>query len=450
MRIAAAAVLCAACSTAGVDPPDASPRPDAAVADALVFPDARPPDAMPDAAPDPAPRYTTDRVHSPINGSVVASLEAIVARGPGLSADVFSKVGDSITVAPQFLTCFAGTAADLGGFTDELAGTHGHFQLGVVGGTDPYRRESKAASVGKSADWAITAPDAGVAPLTVEVDEARPRYAIVMFGSNDVASRSIQTFGASMLEIVDQLAASGVIPLLSTIPPNDQTPERSALVPRFNAVVRGIAQARQVPLMDLHREMLPLADHGLTSDNLHPNAFPDGACKLTPEGLSYGYNTRNLLALQALDRARAVVEGDPPPEEPGPAAVVGAGSYDAPFVIGALPYTDLHDTSQSPHMQIASYPGCNASQNEGGAEYVYRLTIASAITVRAIVVAAPGVDVDVHLMRGLTGADCVARNDRELVAELMPGTYHFILDTFVPADGRPRSGEYLFVLLDEG
>jgi hypothetical protein len=346
------------------------------------------------------------------------------------------------------VTCFAGNAADLDSFADEIGGTVEHFKAGRVGGVTPYERTSLAASVGKSADWAITG---NPSPLTLEVDAAQPRYAVVMFGSNDVASRTAQLFGASMLEIVDQLSAAGVVPILSTAPPNDQNATLSALIPRFNTVVRGIAQARQVPLVDLNREMLALPEHGLGPDDLHPSSFSGGACKLTPEGLMFGYNTRNLLTMQALDRARSAIEGDPPPDPPGgPPAVIGAGSYASPFLIGALPYTDLHDTSQSPNTTITSYPGCNATQNESGPEYVYQLTIADPISIRALVIVPDGVDIDVHLMRGLTGADCVARHDRELTADLAAGTHYFVLDTFVPAGMSARSGEYLFVLLDDG
>jgi hypothetical protein len=60
------------------------------------------------------------------------------------------------------------------------------------------------------------------------------------------------------------------------------------------------------------------------------------------------------------------------------------------------------------------------------------------------------VDVDLQLLSGLDAADCLQRNDKEITASLAAGTYYFALDTFVPADGVPRSGEYLFLLLMEG
>jgi hypothetical protein len=452
VRAAAAALLAAAaaCSDAGeVASPDAGPvmLPDARPqfdapprADAMPIFDAPPPDAA-----DPPPRYTDDRVHSPINGAVARNLEVIAMRSPQLKDNVFAKIGDSITVATQFMACFAGESVDLGG-REDLQSTLEHFKNTEAGGTTSYQRISKAAGVGWSADAVFLEEPSR---LDQEITAITPRYAIVMFGSNDVAARSIFDFGRNLLDIVDRLAAQGVLPLMSTIPPNDENVTNQARVPRYNAVVRGIAQARLLPLMDLNREMLALPEHGLGADNLHPNVFSGGACKLTPEGLMFGYNVRNLLSLQALDRARSVVEGDPPLDPGGAPAVIGRGAYDDPFVIGALPFSDLRDTSLSENDRIDRYTGCMAAQNESGSEYVYKLTVESQVTVRAVVIERQGVDVDVHLMRGLLPEDCVQRNNREIVATLAPGTHHFILDTFVPATGEPAAGEFLFVLIAE-
>jgi hypothetical protein len=44
---------------------------------------------------------------------------------------------------------------------------------------------------------------------------------------------------------------------------------------------------------------------------------------------------------------------------------------------------------------------------------------------------------------------CAARDDRQLVAALPAGSHYFVVDSFVPADGRPREGEYIFVVFRE-
>ena len=56
------------------------------------------------------------------------------------------------------------------------------------------------------------------------------------------------------------------------------------------------------------------------------------------------------------------------------------------------------------------------------------------------------VDVDLHLVDGsASGAGCIARADASLTLELTPGTYHFVLDTYV-SQGVETAGEYLFVV----
>jgi hypothetical protein len=66
-----------------------------------------------------------------------------------------------------------------------------------------------------------------------------------------------------MLDIVDAMLAAGAIPVMSTIPPRDDSAAADARVPLFNAIVRGIAQGRGVPLVDFHRALVPLTEHGL-------------------------------------------------------------------------------------------------------------------------------------------------------------------------------------------
>jgi hypothetical protein len=448
-----ALLVLAACTTSGAV--DGSVAPDARPAsDARPAPDARPAfDAGPafDAAPADAgalpPRYTTDRTYSPITAAVAANLRAIAARNGGaLQPDVFMKVGDSITADPRFLTCFSGGSVDLGDHAD-LMSTLTFFEGGDAAGSDPFARTSLAAVVGWSADAALAGdPD----PLDQEEGAIQPRYAVVMFGSNDVVARSIFTYEASLLTIVDDLAAQGVVPILSSIPPQTQTATGTANVPRYNAVSRGIAAARLVPYMDYWREMEPLPNLGLGGDGLHPDGYPGGACLLTTAGLQYGYNVRNLLTLASLARTKAVVDGGAPPDpEPSAPAVVGAGSYDAPFVIDSLPFTDLRDTSRSMNTRFTTYTGCSAAQDESGPEYIYRLDWPARATLRAYVLVRDNVDIDLHLLSGLDVADCLLRNDKEIVVALDPGTYYLALDTYVPADGVPRAGEYLVVVLAE-
>ena len=429
---------------------DAGPRKDSGRRDRAVGKDGAPPQKdgappKPDAAKPYPARYPANRTHSPITPFVVNNLKAIAAKGPTQKPRVFAKVGDSITVSKGFLHCYGKSGYDLGSHSS-LGPTVQHFKVTVPGGTTPFNRTSLAATVG----WSAKAPLSGTpSPLTKELAALNPRFAVLMYGSNDIGWKNIHNYADNMLTIVDQMLKGGVIPLMSTIPARLDATWANAEVPRYNAVVRGIAQARQVPVMDLHRELDKLAGKGLAKDGVHPNALWTGPCNLTAKGLAYGYNTRNLVTLQTLHRVKAaLLDGKPAPDPAGP-ALKGSGSPKAPFVIDGLPFSDLRDTAASPNKTINSYPGCNATQDESGGEYIYRLTLPKATTIRAYVFDRGAVDIDLHLLGStVSGAACLKRDHKQITAPLKAGTYHLSLDTFVKG-GKAQAGEYLLVVLGE-
>jgi hypothetical protein len=403
----------------------------------------------PDSAPAlHAARYLTGRRHSPLTPYVVSELKKIVA-GTTRDAKVFSKIGNSITVSSSFMHCFAGSAVDLDGRT-QLTPTIAHFDAPIAGGKTPFDRKSLCATVGWAASHALKGSPS---PLSQEISAASPRFALVMYGSNDIGWNNIFGYANNMLDIADQLVGAGVIPILSSIPPRDDNASADAQVPRYNLIVRGIAQGLQVPFVDFHRELLPLPKHGLSGDKLHPSTYSSGgykACVFTAAGLQHGYNVRNLLAIEALDRVkRAVIDGQAAPDAPGP-KLVGDGSPAKPYVIGSLPFTHMADTSQSPHKVIASYSGCNASQDESGPELYYKLELSAAKTVRIMVFDRSSVDIDVHLLDSSgAAAGCLERDDKEIVRSLAAGTYYLVLDTYVSSSSGAKAGEYLLTVMVE-
>ena len=405
--------------------------------------DGKPP--KPDAGLYPAV-YPTGRTQSPITAYVAAAMVQI-SKKKVRNGKVFAKVGNSITVSTNFLNCFAGSNVDLAGRT-HLAPTVSHFKASV-GGATSWDRKSLCATGGWPAFKALAGSPS---PLQKEISAGSPRFAVVMFGTNDIGYKNITRYADNMLDITDGLIKEGVIPLLTTIPPRDDSASADLEVPRYNAVVRAVAQARQVPMVDYHRELLPLAKHGLAGDGVHPNAYYSGGsktCAFTAKGLTYGYNVRNLITLEGLHRARAVVlDGKKAPDPPGPKRK-GDGSQANPVIIDALPFTDVRNTAGCPHKKINSYPGCKATQDESGPEYIYRYKATTAHSIRAMVFDRGTVDIDVHLLGStISGASCIKRGHNTITAQLQPGTYHFSLDTFVKS-GSATAGEYLFVLLKE-
>ncbi|MFK8002159.1 MAG: SGNH/GDSL hydrolase family protein [Polyangiales bacterium] len=415
---------------------DAGPRGDASVFDAGADAgrDAGS-DGGSDAGPTGVVAYTSDRLHSPIPASLVAELQARAA--PDRVANVFAKVGDSITVSTNYLRCFGGERFDLDGRS--LEETRAFYDGGDAAGDDPFRRESGAAAVGWHAGRALAGSPS---PLDQELAALRPAVATVMFGTNDIGITGLEGFAENLYDVVDTVLASGAIPIMSTIPARQDSASANAEVPRFNLVARAIAQTRQVPLVDLHRSLAPLDGRGLGGDNLHPSSFRGGACMLTEEGLAFGYNMRNLVTLEALDRTRRALAGEAL-DEASP-RVIGAGAHDAPFEIGALPFVHGDDTMRSRERRFDAYDGCSATQNESGPELIYRVALTGPTTLRARVFDRGSVDVDVHILTRLETAACVARDHNEASARVEGSEAFIVVDSWV--GDAERGGEFLLVV----
>lgn len=439
MRIAfVCAVLAAACD--GRAPQDVDAGDDASMPDAGLDADA-PLDGGVDATTPTYPmRYPHDRTLSPIDPHVARSLRGVIARGEG-TANVFIKVGASASQSISFLHCFAGTNVSLGSF-GALEDTRAFFRAGMIAGTTPFNRSSLATLAGRGAAWALTGDPS---PIEQELAAASPRYAVLMYGTNDIEQTNVFAYANSVLDLTDTLLDVGVIPMWTTIMPRDDDAESNLDVPVFNLAMRAIAEARQIPLIDFHRELMMLPDHGLGADDIHPSTAPNGACRLEGTGLTYGYNIRNLITLQMLDRVRAVVDGASPPDAPG-VPLLGEGTHASPWVIDSIPFTHGANTLFSSEDAIDTYPGCSATQDEGGRERVYRLVLDAERTLRFLVFDRGTVDIDVHVLDGATGADCVSRAHQDLEVTLPAGAYTVVLDSFV--DGSTaREGEYLLAVL---
>jgi len=387
-------------------------------------------------------RYPAGARHSPITPALAAHLAAIAGGDPA----VFAKVGDSITVAGSFLHCFAAAGTtDLAGH-GELTATLETFRAGDAAGMTPFDRESAAAGIGWNAGTVL---DGSPSPLASEIAAVHPGYAVVMYGTNDVGFENPAWYGQNLAAVVDQLIAAGAVPVLSSIPPRDDDAGVDALVPLHNAIARGIAEARQIPFMDFHGALVPLAGHGLGPDGVHPNTAPAGGCSLTADGLGYGYNVRNLLALEGLDRARRAVGGEAPDTQSELAPIAGAGTAGDPIAIDGLPFTHAADTSASAQRDLDVYDGCAAGADEGGPEIIYRLELAAPTTVHLVVIDDDAVDVDLHLLHGeATTAACVERNDREIRRTLEAGTWFIAVDSYV-AGGAEQAGAYFLAAVAE-
>lgn len=386
-------------------------------------------------------RYPAECAHSPITASVAQRLKVIAADGMSIGGfqNRFIKVGDSITVSPDafmgqfihpdhdpFIHYGWDYTRDLGDF-EYLRSSMEHFLVsGLPGGETSFDRVSLAAQVGAAASWAI---DGDPSPLQQEIDAVSPLFAVIMFGTNDIGWWTddhlvISWIAGNLLEIVDECIAEGVIPILTAPPLRIDYEEKTHTL---SHVVRALAQARGIPFINYHRSMMPLTDHGLSGDGVHPNSMAyNRNCHLTAEGLLYGTNTRNLVTLQALDRAlRAAVLGAPALDFE-PAGLIGDGSSAAPFDVDTLPFIDTRATT----------PGTLSQR--------YVFTLDQTTQTRLMVVYQGTTDADLRLFDSSLGL--IASDDGLIDIELAAGQY--FLDVEANNDLIANAGEYQLLIMD--
>lgn len=362
---------------------------------------------------------------------VVARVREVVARVPRRRADVFAKIGDSATVSRVFMQCFADDdELDLSG-REELRPHIEAIRRARIGGRSSFSRESQAARVGWSVHHMLRGSPS---PVVRELRAMSPRFALVMFGGNDIEIGRLDLYGTRMTRLVDALLERGTIPILSTIPPRDDDGAADAEVPRYNALIHAIAAARRVPMIDLHAAMEVLPRHGLTRDGVHPNApIVDGrarGCDFSESGLRHGMNVRNLMSVRMLAHLRSLI-ADP----------VEAPAYEETAVtrLDGERVAVLGDTRDGT-TDLDGYAACDATQSEAGPERRYSLHLDAEAVIRAEVMYESGVDVDVHLLRE---GRCIARGDRRLEARVEPGDYEIVVDTF---ESERNAGEYLLLV----
>ncbi|PJF35419.1 MAG: hypothetical protein CUN49_10645 [Candidatus Thermofonsia Clade 1 bacterium] len=246
--------------------------------------------------------------NSGLISGVSATARQIFLRGQALGnrAHVFTRVGDSITASPYFLTPLSSGNYDLGAYQNELWDTLRFFSS--------FGDASLAAGNGWGADRILqngfNAPEVcgDEPPLVCEYRIRKPAVALIMIGTNDSGGVDPAVYERNLSRIVEISIEMGVIPVLSTIPPklNDAWNGERAL--QWNRIIKNVAQRYDVPLMDYWLALQNAPNYGLSEDGIHPSAPPDGnTARFTPEGLRYGYTIRNLVALQALDALRRYV-----------------------------------------------------------------------------------------------------------------------------------------------
>jgi hypothetical protein len=242
---------------------------------------------------------------TPIITPHIDTMRAIFLRGQemGNRADVITKVGDSVTADERYLQPMSQPGALLGPF-DFLAPTLTYFGEGA-GEASVAARIGMTSYVVLDPMWADPSQcEGGETPLACEYRRRQPSIAFIMFGANDVQHMTYEEYAVQIDEIVDLTLDAGIIPVLSTF---SYSPD-NALFPQsleFNLRVLEIAEAQQVPLINLWAAARALPDYGLDIDGIHMLQSGFRYLKFdTGHDAFYGTSLRNLLSLIMLDELR--------------------------------------------------------------------------------------------------------------------------------------------------
>ncbi len=401
-------------------------------------------------------RYPGNQILSPITPYVVQSMKNIAAKNSSRKNTRFMKIGDSHMYSGSvFMYCFSNSGNKAG------YNLNGNTQLQPVidefqSEYNSFSRDSVSAVLGKTAYWAVSGNY-----ITSEISAVNPRFAFFGYGSNDMGwfgytkpsgsdsgyYGTMQWFYRYILKSVNILLPQGIIPMFIGTGVRTDKPSvaNEGLYPIhwvkiFDAISRGVAEAYQVPYMNLQLAQQSLAGYGLGGDGLHHKHIDKG-CTFTSDGLQGGANTRNFYAIQMLDHAwRTVVKGENAPDTIVP--YDGKGTKSEPYVIASLPYE--HSTKSSSGTNNFGSYSCQSGTNESGPEIYYKLTLTKTTKIRAVALSADGVDVDIHLAQALDGS-CTVRGDKWVESSLAAGTYYFIVDTY---GGSGNAGEYLFAIVE--
>jgi len=230
----------------------------------------------------------------PVVPQVSGKVKEIYQRGlsQGNNPLAFSKIGDCGSTPAWFLGDF-----DRGPQYYRL-GEHQNLLPVIEAFQRSYGRTSLAAKAGFNASSVLTPLwsnpalcESNETPLACEIRQHRPMYAFITLGSNDIWRPEV--FEPQMRNIIEQLIANGVIPILST-KADDLEGDGS-----LNATIARLAVEYEIPLWNYWLAVQPLPSKGLQTDSVHitwaPNRFDD------PQAMQKGWPVRNLTALQVLD-----------------------------------------------------------------------------------------------------------------------------------------------------
>ncbi len=378
--------------------------------------------------------YLAGQRHSPVNAAVQKRWQSI-AKLKGHNLKNFVRLGDNLSHASHLLGC-ADTPkdVDLAGATT-LQSTIDYFKGGSIKGTTPWKYER---DLENQATYIALSGNPDLAHQ--EVMNGDPAFALVMFGTLEVQyggvweadpktdGNLIDSFAPNLLEIVDELLAEGVLPLMRTIAPVGQSNNGpwNRRVTMNNAAIRAIAAGRQVPFADFGQEAAKLTAKGFWGDGFHLSGSPSGSvCRFGAADLEYGDNLMGKVTLEQMDRVRRAVV-DNTVLDAGAPGRIGDGTRGKPFTVPAIPFGTMGNLDGAANKEV-----------------VYRFTVDKTTKVRAFAFDRHGSPVKSDIRHEVGGVK-KSSHATILPLELAPGVHDFVVSTTGTTGG--KAAEFGFAI----
>ncbi|MBZ0267184.1 SGNH/GDSL hydrolase family protein [bacterium] len=281
----------------------------------------------------------------PIDAAAKANLQAIVAVGEanGRVEGRHGQIGDSITESSAYFR-----NAILNGVTgNETGHDYGPIRSWLAySGTQPadansfYRDHGKGPDYGNLGGWHLADAVAAGHPAhgVLTGDGTTPggfSWVLVMYGTNDIddGAWDAAAWKEQLRGFVQGYAALGVLPAVSTIPP-EAAHSGDGRVEAANEAVRALAAEERIPWVDFHALVLhfqPANWHGtlIGADGTHPSAATGGqGFSEEAQTTTDGYALRTKLTFDLAEKLRDIVWNDGSPDSGTNAPEIPASSPD--------------------------------------------------------------------------------------------------------------------------
>jgi hypothetical protein len=109
----------------------------------------------------------------------------------------------------------------------------------------------------------------GAANIKAYLADARPEFAVVMYGTNDLEREAVATSMRHLAAIMDACVDAGTIPIVATIPPKGFEKRDQQGPERFNRALVELARQKRVPVSHVFDEMMRHDLKAVLYDGIH-------------------------------------------------------------------------------------------------------------------------------------------------------------------------------------